>query len=74
MNIRKILLTVTSVAFVSLSLTALAVEHNANERAFIRLSDDGSKAARMISLARVALFDGQPQEAHKLLDLSLIPI
>ncbi|HRW48466.1 MAG TPA: YfdX family protein [Caldilinea sp.] len=68
MNIRKTLLAITGVAFVSLSLAVLAVEHNANERAFIRLSDDGAKAARTISLARVAIFDGQPQEAHKLLD------
>ena len=68
MNIRRTLLTMTSIAFVSLSLTVLAAEHSANEHAFIRLSDDGAKAARTISLARVAIFDGQPQEAHKLLD------
>lgn len=35
MNIRKTLLAVTGVAFVSLSLTALAVEHSTNERAFM---------------------------------------
>ena len=45
MNIRKTLLAVTGVAFVALSLTALAVEHSTNERAFMRLSEDGSKAA-----------------------------
>lgn len=68
MNIRKTLLTVTGVAFVSLSLTALAVEHSTNERAFMRLSEDGSKAARTISLARVAIFDGQTQEAKTLVE------
>lgn len=68
MNIRKTLLTITGVAFVSLSLTALAAEHNAEERAFMRLSDEGFKAAHMISLTRVAIFDGQTQEAKKLLD------
>ena len=68
MNIRKTLLAVSGVAFVTLSLTALAVEHSTNERAFMRLSEDGSKAARTISLARVAIFDGQTQEAKTLVE------
>ena len=68
MNIRKTLLALTSITVVSLSLVAVAVEKNANERTFIRLSEDGAKAARTISLARVAIFDGQTQEAKDLLD------
>lgn len=56
--------------FISLSLAGLAAttEHSTNERPFIRLSEEGSKAARDISLARVAIFDGQSQEAVKLID------
>ncbi|MCB1820095.1 MAG: YfdX family protein, partial [Candidatus Competibacteraceae bacterium] len=68
MNIRKTLLALTSITVVSLSLVAVAVEKNANERTFIRLSEDGAKAARTVSLARVAIFDGQTQEANDLLD------
>lgn len=68
MNMKKTLLSMTGITIVSLSLVALAVEQNANDKAFIRLSEDGSKAARTISLARVAIFDGQPQEAKKLID------
>ena len=68
MNIRKTLLALTSITVVSLSLVAVAVEKNANERTFIRLSEDGAKAARTVSLARVAIFDGQTQEAKDLLD------
>jgi len=68
MNFRKTLLTLISVTLVSLSLAVFAVEQSANDRAFIRLSEDGSKAARAISLARVAIFDGQTQEAKKLID------
>lgn len=67
MNIRKTVLTLTSVALVSVSLAVLAVE-NANEKAFIRLSEDGAKAARTISLARVAIFDGQTDEAKTLIN------
>ncbi|MCB1769919.1 MAG: YfdX family protein [Candidatus Competibacteraceae bacterium] len=68
MNIRKTLLALTSITVVSLSLVAVAVEKNASEHAFIRLSEDGAKAARTVSLARVAIFDGQTQEAKDLLD------
>lgn len=67
MNIRKTVLTLTGVALVSVSLAVLAVE-NANEKAFIRLSEDGAKAARTISLARVAIFDGQTDEAKTLVN------
>lgn len=74
MNIQKTLLTITSVALVSLSFTVLAVEHNAHERALLRLSDEGSNAARTISLARVAIFDGQPQEAKKLVGQAKIAL
>lgn len=69
MNIRKTLLAVTGVAFISLSLAALAAaDGHANENALIRLSEDGSKAAQSLLLARIAIFDGQPQDAVKLVD------
>ena len=68
MNVRKTLLALTGITVISLSFVALAAERNANERAFIRLSEDGAKAARTISLARIAIFDGQPQEAKNLVD------
>ena len=51
----------------SLSLTALAVEHSTNERAFMRLSEDGSKAAVPSAGAR-GHFDGQTQEAKTLVE------
>lgn len=69
MNIRKTLLAVTGAAFISLSLAALAAAgHNAHENALIRLSEEGSKAAQSLLLARIAIFDGQPQDAVKLVD------
>lgn len=67
MNIKQALLSITGITIVSLSLVALAVEQGTDNRAFIRLSEDGSKAARAISEARVAIFDGQTQEAKDLL-------
>ncbi|MCP5426540.1 MAG: YfdX family protein [Gammaproteobacteria bacterium] len=68
MNIRKTLVSAFVVALASVSMAAMAVEHDANSEAksFIRLSEDGSTAARTISLARVAIFDGQPKEAADL--------
>jgi len=69
MNMRKTLLAVTGAAFISLSLAAVAAAvHNANENAMIRLSEDGAKAAQTLLLARIAIFDGQPQDAVKLID------
>lgn len=70
MSLRKTLLVIVgATAFVSLSMAGLAAtDHGANERPFIRLSEEGSKAARDISLARVAIFDGQTQEATKLVN------
>ncbi|MDS4027435.1 MAG: YfdX family protein [Candidatus Contendobacter sp.] len=70
MNLRKTLLVaISATAFVALSAVGMAAtDHDARERLFIRLSEDGSKAARDISLARVAIFDGQSQEATKLID------
>ena len=67
MNIRKTLLAVA--VFISVSFAALAAAgHNAHENALIRLSEDGSKAAQSLLLARIAIFDGQPQDAVKLVD------
>ena len=69
MNIRKTLLAVTGAAFISFSLVALAATvHGANENALIRLSEEGSKAAQSLLLARIAIFDGQTQDAVKLVD------
>lgn len=69
MNIRKTLLVITSATFISLSFSTLAAtSHDTDNRPFIRLSEEGSKAARNISMARVAIFDGQSQEAMKLVD------
>lgn len=69
MNIRKTLLVITSATFISLSFATLAAtSHDTDNRPFIRLSEEGSKAARNISMARVAIFDGQSQEAMKLVD------
>ena len=69
MNIRKTLLVITSATFISLSFATLAAtSHDTDNRSFIRLSEEGSKAARNISMARVAIFDGQSQEAMKLVD------
>jgi hypothetical protein len=69
MNIRKTLLAVTGAAFVSLSLAALAAAGgHADENALIRLSEEGSKAAQSLLLARIAIFDGQTQDAVKLVD------
>lgn len=69
MNIRKTFLAVTGAAFISLSLTALiAAAYDTRENRFIRLSEEGSKAAHSLLLARVAIFDGQPEEAVKLVD------
>lgn len=69
MNIRKTLLVITSATFISLSFATLAAtNHDTDNRPFIRLSEEGSKAARNISMARVAIFDGQSQEAMKLVD------
>lgn len=68
-NIRKTLLVITSATFISLSFATLAAtSHDTDNRPFIRLSEEGSKAARNISMARVAIFDGQSQEAMKLVD------
>jgi len=68
-NIRKTLLVITSATFISLSFATLATtSHDTDNRPFIRLSEEGSKAARNISMARVAIFDGQSQEAMKLVD------
>ena len=69
MNIRKTLLAVTGAAFVSLSIAALAaVGHGADANSLIRLSEEGSKAAQSLLLARIAIFDGQTQDAVKLVD------
>lgn len=70
MNLRKTFLVVVGVTCLSLSLAGLAAtaDQSAKERPIIRLSDDGAKAARDISMARVAIFDGQTQEAVKLID------
>ncbi len=69
MNLRKTLLVITGATVFSLSLAVFAAANQSTgERPFIRLSEDGSKAAREISLARVAIFDGQSQEAIKLID------
>lgn len=69
MNLRKTLLVVTGATFISLSLAVLAATgHDTGDRPFIRLSEEGSKAARSISMARVAIFDGQSQEAAKLIE------
>ena len=69
MNIRKTLLVITSATFISLSFATLAAtSHDTDNRSFIRLSEEGAKAARNISMARVAIFDGQSQEAMKLVD------
>lgn len=69
MNIQKTFLAVTGAALISLSLAALgAAGHNATEHALIRLSEDGSKAAQSLLLARIAIFDGQTQDAVKLVD------
>ena len=68
-NIRKTLLVITSATFISLSFATLAAtSHDTDNRPFIRLSEEGAKAARNISMARVAIFDGQSQEAMKLVD------
>ncbi|MCB1769825.1 MAG: YfdX family protein [Candidatus Competibacteraceae bacterium] len=69
MNLRKTVLAVTGAAFISLSLAAFAAAvHNADEKAMIRLSEDGAKAAQSLLLARIAIFDGQTQDAVKLVD------
>lgn len=71
MKIRKASLAAVSVALISslLSIAGIAATHqDARERPFIRLSEDGSKAMRAISMARVAIFDGQEKEAVKLVD------
>ena len=70
MNPRKSLLVIIGATVcISLSLAGLAAtDRGANERPIVRLSEEGSKVARDISLARVAIFDGQPQEAVKLID------
>ncbi|MDS4041656.1 MAG: YfdX family protein [Candidatus Competibacter sp.] len=70
MNPRKSLLVVIGATVcISLSLAGLAAtDRDANERPIVRLSEEGSKVARDISLARVAIFDGQSQEAVKLID------
>ncbi|MCP5196010.1 MAG: YfdX family protein [Gammaproteobacteria bacterium] len=60
---------ITGATFIALSLAALAAtDHNINENSLIRLSEDGSKAAQNLLLARIAIFDGQPQDAEKLVD------
>jgi hypothetical protein len=69
MNIRKTLLAVTGAAFIAFSLAALAAAgHNTHENMLIQLSEEGSKAAHSLLLARVAIFDGQTEEAGKLMD------
>ena len=75
MNIRKTLLAVTGAAFVSLSIAALAaVGHGADANSLIRLSEEGSKAAQSLLLARIAIFDGQTQDAVKLVDQAKVAL
>ena len=75
MNIRKTLLAVTGAAFVSLSIAALAaVEYGADANSLIRLSEEGSKAAQSLLLARIAIFDGQTQDAVKLVDQAKVAL
>lgn len=75
MNIRRTLLVVTVTTLVSLSLAALAAaDHNAHEKQLIQLSEEGSKAAHSLLLARVAIFDGQTEEAVKLVDQAKIAL
>ncbi|MDS4069321.1 MAG: YfdX family protein [Candidatus Competibacter sp.] len=66
---KSLLVVIGATVCISLSLAGLAAtDRGANELPIIRLSEEGSKAARDISLARVAIFDGQSQEAVKLID------
>jgi hypothetical protein len=67
MTLRKTLLAVAGITGVALSLTLLAPA-SAGEHKLIRLSEEGSQAAQAIKLARLALFNGQTQDATKLLD------
>lgn len=67
MTLRKTLLAVASITSVALSLTLLAPA-SAGEHKFIRLSEEGSQAAQAIKLARLALFNGQTQEATQWLE------
>lgn len=64
---RKTFLAITGAAFISLSLTALiATAYATHENRLIRLSEEGSKAAHGLLLARVAIFGGKTEEAVKL--------
>lgn len=75
MNIRKTLLAIMATTFVSLSLAVLAAaDHNAHEKLLIRLSEEGSKAAHSLLLARVAIFDGHTEEAVKLVDQAKVSL
>ncbi|MFO1430632.1 MAG: YfdX family protein [Candidatus Competibacteraceae bacterium] len=67
MALRKTLLAVAGITGVVLSLSFLAPA-SAGEHKLIRLSEEGSQAAQAIKLARLALFNGQAQDATKLLE------
>lgn len=67
MKIRTLLLSATGASIIATSL-ALTGPATADEQSSMKLSEEGSKAIHAMSLARVAIFEGQPQEAEKLVE------
>ena len=67
MKIRTLLFSATSAVIIATSL-ALTGPAMADEHSSVKLSEEGSKAVHAMSLARVAIFEGQPQEAEKLVE------